>query len=51
MLVVKKYAKHGPSGGERVSDIGAPTGGAASPAGAGTPKAEPGKVSVEIQAC
>ena len=46
--MVKKYAKHGPSGGERVSDIGAPTGGgAASPAGAGTPKVEPGKVSVQ----
>ena len=38
LAVIKKYAKHGPSGGERVSDVGVPTGG--SPAG--TPKMEPG---------
>ena len=37
LAVIKKYAKHGPSGGDRVSDIGVPAGG--SP-GACTPKLE-----------
>ena len=45
LLVIKKYAKHGPSGGgERLSDVG----GAAAESGGGgpsTPKVEPNSAS------
>ena len=45
LLVIKKYAKHGPSGGggERLSDVGG--GAAAEGGGPSTPKVEPNSAS------
>ena len=46
LLVIKKYAKHGPSGGgERLSDVGGAAAAEGGGGGPATPKAEPNSAS------